>query len=195
MSLIIGIGHQRGVGKDVAARVMKDRLENGPYSEVPSVVHTGFARPLYDVCVKLYGWAGLKEASYYDVHRDEKEQILPALGKSPRDILIAMGMKAREIHESTWLDLTMLTEADIVIISDVRFPNEADAIHAAGGYLLKITRPGLPEISDPNDPDNKLASFSFWDYHINNDGGLLQFGIKIDDLVEEIKEKWNGKTI
>ena len=186
--MIIGIGHQRGVGKDVAAEFMVKEFQQQYPSIGRSIKHASFAEPLYELCEKYYGWAGFKSAKYYDSHRVEKEEVLTKLGKSPRQILIEMGMKVREIIPSTWVDYAMHQDHEIVIFSDMRFPNEAKAIRDAGGRLVLITRPGLPEVTDPNDPDNQLSDFDDWDYHIVNDGSMKDYEKQIASFVEALKE-------
>ena len=49
------------------------------------------------------------------------------------------------LGESVWLDLGMtaaLRHPDVVI-TDVRFPDEADAVRTAGGLVVRVTRPGV----------------------------------------------------
>ena len=82
----------------------------------------------------------------------------------------------------------MHQDHEIVIFSDMRFPNEAKAIRDAGGRLVLITRPGLPEVTDPNDPDNQLSDFDDWDYHIVNDGSMKDYEKQIASFVEALKE-------
>jgi hypothetical protein len=54
-----------------------------------------------------------------------------------------------------------------VVVTDVRFPNEADAIRDRGGILVRITRPG------PVDPDEHKTERALDDYaedlHVVND--------------------------
>ena len=186
--MIIGIGHQRGVGKDVAAMFMVQEFHQQYPTIGRTIKHASFAEPLYEVCEMLYAWAGFRTANYYNQNRAEKEEVLPLLGKSPRQILIEMGMKVREIIPSTWVDYGMNQSHEIVIFSDMRFPNEAEAIKKAGGICVKITRPGLPLVEDPNDPDNQLSGFDDWDYHIVNDGSMKDYEKQIASFVEALKE-------
>jgi hypothetical protein len=56
---------------------------------------------------------------------------------------------------------------DIALLTDVRFPNEVDAIHAAGGYVVKVTRTTAPDVEVPAHPsENALDSYTGWDYEI-----------------------------
>jgi ferredoxin len=70
-----------------------------------------------------------------------------------------------------------------IVISDVRFQNEFDAIHKAGGYVIRLRRPGaglagaaglhISEQEQANIPDEAF------DHVIENDGTL-------DELLEKV---------
>jgi hypothetical protein len=71
------------------------------------------------------------------------------------------------------------------VITDTRFPNEADAIKHKGGILIRVERPGVKPIN--NHPSEVgLDDFKF-DYVINNDGDLESLSNKVKDIL--IKEQ------
>lgn len=56
------------------------------------------------------------------------------------------GVAIRGIEEDFWTRTTMekaLAHRGPVVITDVRFPNEVEAVHRAGGIIVRIVRPGL----------------------------------------------------
>lgn len=58
---------------------------------------------------------------------------------------------------------------DAALIADVRFPNEAAAIKAAGGYLVKCVRTVAPDVRVHEHPSEQaLDGFTGWDYMINS---------------------------
>lgn len=187
--MIIGFGHQREVGKDTAALIMSRYLKTQRTDL--EIISIGFADPLYEVCTLLYSWAGFRDKRYYDLYKDQKDIILTPIGLTPREILIQMGTPAirEQVWDNTWLQYAMNRESDITFISDVRFPNEAQAIIDKGGKLVKIERPGLPEITDPNDPDNQLADWDAWDFTIENDGTLREFSAKCMEVLKCVELK------
>lgn len=92
----------------------------------------------------------------------------------------------REIlGQDLWVDHTMdeevipnLNAGDNVVITDVRFPNEIDAVRAAGGEIWRIDRPGLGPDTDTH------ASEMAWrrvqpDVIITNDGDLAELADKV----------------
>lgn len=65
-----------------------------------------------------------------------------------RRLMQAHGVAIREhVGESVWVDAAMwevqsLRDTTPVVVTDVRFPNEAAAVGADGGILIRIERPG-----------------------------------------------------
>ncbi|GAA2230353.1 hypothetical protein N1031_07005 [Herbiconiux moechotypicola] len=57
-----------------------------------------------------------------------------------------------------------------VVVTDCRFPNEADAIRERGGQIIRVTRPGV-ESTDPHPSEVALDSYAE-DYHVLNDGTI-----------------------
>ena len=73
------------------------------------------------------------------------------------------------------------------IITDVRFPNEAQAIKDRGGILIRINRPqyldnGLVIRKDEHLSETALDDYDEFDYVINNDTNSVQ------DLVDKVKQ-------
>ena len=173
---IIAFGHRRNVGKDQASSFLASHLRTTKKNI--NVRKLGFASKLKEVSHSLYHWAGLKDEEYYEINYKEKEIILPALGKTPREICILMGNYMREIYNDTWLDyLFKGMKADYIILKDLRFLNEAVAVKRANGLLIKLERPGIEQFDDPADAN--LKDFIEWDEVIFNDGSLRDLNIKI----------------
>ena len=64
-------------------------------------------------------------------------------GKTYRELCQSLGDWGRdEVSTDMWVDtlLERTFEYDAVVIDDVRFPNEAQAIRDRGGFLIKIVR-------------------------------------------------------
>lgn len=177
--LVIGLGHKREVGKDLVGQLLKTELTiKFPQKQV---VKTAFAMPLYQTAHKMFAWAGMQTKQYYDENKEEKEIVLPKIGKSPRQILIEIGLKFREVYADVWLDYAMNTQADILIITDLRFPNEAEKIKQAGGQTVIILR-DVPMTDDPDDPDNQLNEHE-WDIILSNLGTKKELNQVILDMI------------
>jgi hypothetical protein len=70
-----------------------------------------------------------------------------------------------------------------IVITDVRYLNEAEMLRRHHAMLIRIDRPGLgPADSHPS--ETELANFLF-DHTITNDGTIDDLHRKIDDLMDE----------
>lgn len=171
---IIGLGHYRRTGKTTLARmiVTAARKLDPDYQ----VAVRSLADKLKDIAHQLYGWAGLKAAWYYEEHADEREQILPAIGKSPRQIWIDLGTHAirDRVYARTWIDYLLARDTwlDGTIIPDVRFYDEVTAIRKAGGLLVKVVRPGYEPGEDA--ADSALIGWEGWDEVVGHGGTLAE---------------------
>ena len=177
---IIGIGYKKGSGKDQFATFMHTFIRcTKPGLHVKRV---SFADKLKDIAHQLYGWAGLYPGVYYETHRDKKEALLPLIGKSPRQIWIEVGNNLRNVYPKTWIDFALRGVcADIIIIPDVRFKNEVQAIwNQGGGVLVKINRPCIPQGTDPAEVE--LDDWHSWNIVINNDRDLAALNSMAEGL-------------
>ncbi len=77
--------------------------------------------------------------------------------RSPREIMQWWGTEYRRAMNPRYWTRTMVDRIAYMmraggsrfVIADVRFDNEADMVHAAGGILWQVTRPGLDARSTP----------------------------------------------
>lgn len=115
--------------------------------------------------VRLIGWEELKTQS---------EDI--------RGLMQRMGTEVgREMfYEDIWVDaaLNQIKPEMKVVIADVRYPNEADAIQKFGGKLWRIERPGVgPANEHPS--ESALDSYAF-PVKLANNGTLKNLWEKVD---------------
>lgn len=76
--------------------------------------------------------------------------------------------------DSIWYDITLAeaSESDTpIVITDVRFPNEALAIRAAGGVLVKVRKPGIEVGDDPHPSEASFEDLPF-DVEVINDSTI-----------------------
>lgn len=104
-----------------------------------------------------------------------------------RDVLQLLGTEGvrRVIHPNAWINALMGEyRGQNWIITDVRFPNEADAVRRMGGMVVRINRPGT-EKSDQHESETALDGYKF-DHVVENDGDLASLMRKTKDLAREI---------
>lgn len=172
---ILGLGHYSRTGKDTFANAVVGWVQ----------VHTklkiqkrSFAWKLKQICHELYGWDGLREPGFYDTPDGEKYRDikLPTIGKTPVEIWVAMGTPAvrEQVYQPTWIDYLLKSDLglDVLVVPDVRFPNEVAAVQDAGGTLIKIVRPGYGPRNTV--ADQALMGFNDWDYVFGEHGDINQ---------------------
>ena len=105
---------------------------------------------------------------YNEVMYDKPEPI--------RALLQAYGQARRHQDENYWLSRLSHwvdeSKFDIVIIDDVRFPNEADWVRTMGGSILRLECPDKPEVSDDLS-ETALDDYPFVDYYVTANKGQL----------------------
>jgi len=99
-----------------------------------------FADYLKSICVDLFN---LTPEQVYGT--DDQKNTETPYGMSARDFLQYFGTDVmRGIKDTVWVDYTisqiLKDESEISLIPDVRFPNEVDAIHNAGGLVIRLNR-------------------------------------------------------
>lgn len=83
--------------------------------------------------------------------QSRKEEIIPALGVSPRRMMQTLGTDwGREIiNPDLWLLLAQQTlhrNGPGMVVADVRFENEADWVRRHGGRIIHVIRPDAKEV-------------------------------------------------
>lgn len=168
----VGIIGRARVGKDTAGAWL---VENRGYRRI------AFADPLKEAALKLdpivypvtrtdgrgidgYRMSDVVRADGWESSKDEFPEV--------RRILQEFGASIRAIDPEFWLRaaLKRVTEANEAgvpaVITDVRYPNEADSLKRAGFHLVYIDRPGVPHLDHESegaltaeDADYKIVNF------------------------------------
>jgi hypothetical protein len=168
---IIGLGHYSRTGKDTLANMIVDDVRSFGLTakKVP------LAWKLKQVCYELYSWAGMQPPEYYDTPSGEqfRDVMLLELGMTPVEVWVAMGTPAirDNVYDRTWIDYVLKTDhaVDVLLVPDIRFPNEIDDFREAGAVLGKVVRAGY----GPRQTlaDQALVGYDNWDLWL---GGTMQ---------------------
>jgi hypothetical protein len=178
MRLIALTGGAR-TGKSRAAAVLRDRVLT-PTKVSGDAWHWELRNP----STVLLGFAdGLKAAAAciapeYDPSDDYSKlrEVLP--GVTGRKLLEQLGSACRALHPDVFIlevASTLRTDpdardADWVILTDLRYENEARWVHDRGGIVVRTTRPPAgPNGGDPTHSSQSPLTQSLVDYHLLND--------------------------
>lgn len=136
--MLIGLNGRAGAGKDT----VYERLE-WLLGKDATVERRAFADKVYELAAAgmdtTVEWLRLMK------HRDEVRQYLQNIGHGARLVF----------GESFWVDQVDLShERRVVVITDVRYANEAQAISDAGGTVVRVIGPQAVESTeDPHESE------------------------------------------
>ena len=183
--IIIGLAGHAGAGKDTAARYLVSRY---------GFVQSSFAAPIHDMAAVMLEQVGYSDAHLR--HRVFKERVIPELGFSPRALMQTLGTEVgrllnREVwvrHLETRLGLTAQGAPvhDRIVISDVRFCNEAYWVRARGGKVVRLTRPQAQGQARAHVSETALSGLTP-DYDVLNDG-ITEWSLqmRLDRICEDL---------
>lgn len=176
---LIGLGHLSRTGKDSSATYLQHHLQ----ARGKTVKCVSFAWRLKEISFELFEYLGVKQPVYYE-NRPEARQKKLSNGMTVVDLWVAVGNKLREIDNMVWI-VNAISHPDFnyVIIRDVRYHNEVDAIREFGGKLYRIDRPGCMGLDTI--ADNTLRAYDGWDGYVMNDGDLKKLSATCESLVAE----------
>ncbi len=188
--IVIGLAGHAGAGKDTAAAYLVQRF---------GFVQAAFADPIRSMALLLLEEAGIDHRWLTD--RAHKELRIPGLGVSARALMQTIGTEVgRHLHPSIWTRHMALRLGlagaglpntypvhDRIVISDVRFQNEAHWVHLVGGKVIRLHRNQAaavrPHASEANvltlDTDVDLHNHGehFAGLHGLLDGAMEEWGI------------------
>jgi len=150
--MIIGLTGKARSGKDTLAKHLE---------ETHGYHHYWFSKPMKDACHHIFGWDDRH------LYGELKEVVDSRYGVSPRYALQTIGTQwGRDIiNRDLWL-LRAKEEIRLnkdIVISDVRFDNEAEMILEQGGLVINIVRPDAQQVNEHESEsgiDASLVSFT-----------------------------------
>lgn len=172
MGQLIGLAGLAGSGKDTAANYLAEQIGADRYA---------FANPIRD------GLKAMFNLTDEDFERDNKEKDIPSINASPRVLMQKLGTEfGRSISENLWIDVAQkkLNEAtNGLVISDVRFENEAEFIRKNGGQVWHIHRetPLDPVAEHPSELGIKPRN---GDLLISNNKSIESLHALIDNIIK-----------
>lgn len=167
--MLIGLLGRKRCGKDTVASFLNQEY---------GFQRLAFADPMKAIIRAIDPYVNEFGARLSDI--DLEEDALKKAYPEYRRLLQRLGTEAvrENISQTFWIDLLLRKAADYdnVVVSDVRFPDEAQAIRNAKGQIWKIERPGtFFEDSHASEAQVDLISY---DRLIINDGTLSDLLLK-----------------
>lgn len=179
--VVIGLSGQAGAGKDTIADYL---VSSWGFSKV------SFAGPLKKAVSSLFA---ISDRDMED--RVIKEQVIEQWGKSPRQLNQWLGTEVmrKQMDIDFFLkrmDISVGYE-DLVVISDVRFDNEAEYVKKKwGGVIWNVSAPGRTQKNMSSDTKTHETesgiSKSLIDREIDNDGDLQFTNYQVDNHLSDV---------
>lgn len=142
--LLIGLHGLARCGKDTTANYLCAHY---------ALLSYAFAEPLKQALAQMFN------LSTAHIEGDLKEEPIPGIGKSPRQLMQLLGTDwgRHLVHKDLWLllaeqNLNLLaaeTKKELAgfILRDVRFENEANWLRSKGGVIVHIQRPDAQDVA------------------------------------------------
>lgn len=164
MPKLIALAGNKGSGKTTLAAYLT--VERG-------FLRRPFAGPLKAMVTTLLRHQSIDPGEIERmINGDLKELPTSALGgRSPRYAMQTLGTEWRDIMSTTlWVDIwrnatDTIREVHNIVIDDLRFPHEAEAIWKLGGKIVLVDRPYTP--TDEHKSENSFQTLSF-DFVVKN---------------------------
>lgn len=186
---IVAFTGYKGSGKDTAAVYLRARLKAlGRSSGL-----LNFATPVKQICCMMYG---LSRLECNDPILKEKVLVRWPY-QSPRFLLQEFAQEmARDRYPDIWVNYwervlnSAVWDADYVIVTDLRYPNEMEILKKRNAFVIKVERPELKQI-------DRHASESYYDmlqedYRLVNKGDFNYLQEVVEELLTPaIREHFN----
>lgn len=180
--ILIGLTGKAFSGKDTVAGHLHRQHE---------FFQMAFADPLREGLKTLFGLGD------WNFTPSGKESVIEWIGKTPRELMQTLGTQwGRDlVHRDLWcrhMDRRVkpkLTYGRPVVISDVRFLDEARFVHSHGGQIWRVLRPGADTTAHSDHTSEQEHQRIVADLDLINDGTIEQLFEKIDSAYESILEE------
>jgi hypothetical protein len=159
---IIGLVGRARVGKDTVASFFSKTHDRRRFSQ-----------PMKDAIKALYGWSDLVlETNLKDVQD-------PTWGLTPRQAMVHMAETTKSFVSKDFFVQRLFNQwnGEPIVIADVRFENEVQAIHHLGGITIKIERADVQR----HEIENKIDELETT-YTVANTGDLRDLHNEIKNL-------------
>ena len=205
--MIIGINGKIGSGKDTVGSIIQYLTATDTSDKALGFIKLGYGIEGYhNSTFEIKKFAGkLKQigsilsgvlVEMFEDQEFKKLNMNPEWGMTYREFLQKLGTEAMRdgLHTNVWVnalfaDYKTFNEPSMYpnggggkhpnwIITDMRFPNEMEAVELREGVTIKVVRPGTAVGTHPSET---ALDDAYFDHVISNDG-------TIEDLVEKVRQ-------
>lgn len=178
--MIIGISGKAGSGKNTVANIIKDRANVKIYT-------VAFADELKKITGELLG------IDIATIERYKREDI-PIFGYPIRTWLQRIGTMFREeVNKSFWIsrlglrieDIIKQDKDAIIIVTDLRYLNEALYLKNIGAKLVRVLR--TTDIISNHPSETELDNEDIFDYILDNNSNIVDLKQEVEKMLIELQ--------
>lgn len=168
--VLIGVSGKKRAGKDTFYSFLSSA---SPKPVVRTALADALKQEIYEFVLKPNGLG--RELLDSDEHKEKFRTILQWWGTE---------FRRRMFRDDYWLvklgeTVDRYADQDVVlVVTDIRFPNEFDYIKSRGGLMVRVERPGIARgdgLNEVHPSETALDEETRWDSVIENNGDLSQF--------------------
>jgi hypothetical protein len=179
---VLGIYGKARSGKDTIGNYLAEK--HGFY-------RTAFATYPKHILIHLY------DLSYEQMFGDKlKEEVDARYGCSPRYIMQYWLQACRHIDPNIWIRICKKTiegaiRSQPVVVTDMRFKDEAKMIAEMGGHLIKVEKDGASASGgiENHISEHDLDDWASWDLVIDNNGTLEQLYNQVENFLRGMDDR------
>ena len=170
--MLIGISGKAQSGKDTLGKFLCDEYH---------CMHYYFAKPLKEGAKVMFNLS--------DEQIENKEKVIEPWGMSPRKIYQLLGTEVgRGIDVNIWIKNAEMFVRSVagrtVVITDVRFDNEAHWIHSRGGAVINIVREQNDIYENKHSSEGGLKPDNV-DLYVHNNGTIEDMCNHVKYMIQE----------
>lgn len=197
---VIGLSGKAGHGKDTVAQVLLSLYED--YGLQRRALADALKEDIADLLLQQDSGWGLQV--WQAVGQVDRLAFINAIKHEPeiRSLLQAYGVAQRKARPDFWIQrlFTWAEEQEVkaLVVPDVRFTNEADAIRSKGGLVVRVVRPfynnGLTAEQRAHSSETELDNYPYFAFTLFNDGALsrLRQQVRGNALEMYVRRRGNG---
>jgi hypothetical protein len=169
--MIIGLSGYARSGKDTVAQFL---VENYGYTRV------AFADNIRHMLLDLNPYVGIGPSNYNHTTLSDLVALNGWEGAKQHPEVRRL---LQDLGEDVWINaaLSTPTQNDGLVITDVRFINEAEAIKNRGGQIWRVIRPGVTAVNS-HISETQMDGYSY-DRIVDNSGDFKDLSIEIASLI------------
>ncbi len=171
--LVIGIAGKKRSGKDTVAQMLIHCAETAGIKATRRALADALKEECAAMVSERLGGSKSIEDIFVEMNTDGVKEryrlLLQWWGTEFKRGMVSDTYWVDTLRE--WILTNCNTDREMVLIPDIRFPNEVEMVKQLGGIVIQVQRPGI-DTGDGHASEKALDDFTDWDTIVLNDSDL-----------------------